>query len=254
MSDWAVQRLTIEEEGAYRRLLDHQWLNGSVPAELWELSIICKNMPLVRMRKIWARLIGLFPDVGEGRLQNGRLERIREERESFRRKQRENGTKGAAKRWPADSQRHGDPIANSEPDGSSSLPLPLPLPENNNNPTAAPARRELEGAVRAAIGSDACEALDRVLRSTGNPGGVINHLARALAVSPTLIPTGPGGRGRDPKQVAIALVEFANGDRPTWNASYFDGCCNRVTARMANPAAPERTAAPASGKRIRSLA
>lgn len=32
--DEAVKLMTYEEEGIYRRLLDHQWLHGGIPGDI----------------------------------------------------------------------------------------------------------------------------------------------------------------------------------------------------------------------------
>lgn len=83
MADGAVVPMTLEEEGAYRRLLDSQWLNGFIPNEMWDIASICKHVPMSRMRKLWVRIGPLFPETSPGQLQNGRLERVRNERVEF---------------------------------------------------------------------------------------------------------------------------------------------------------------------------
>ncbi|MGH7511524.1 MAG: DUF1376 domain-containing protein [Gemmatimonadales bacterium] len=100
-SDEPVQLMTLEEEGAYRRLLDFQWLNGSIPADVRQLARICKNVPVQRMRRIWGALQPCFMAV-EGdptRLFNRRLERVRAESQEFREAQARKGRLGAEARW-----------------------------------------------------------------------------------------------------------------------------------------------------------
>lgn len=110
-ADEPVQLMSLAEEGAYRRLLDHQWLHGSIPGDVESLARICKNTPVKEMRKIWAKIEPCFIRM-EGqppRYQNRRLERVRNERKSFINKQSENGKKGAEARWKG---KHGDGGAN----------------------------------------------------------------------------------------------------------------------------------------------
>jgi uncharacterized protein YdaU (DUF1376 family) len=110
-ADEPVQLMSLSEEGAYRRLLDHQWLHGSVPGDIPSLARICKNVPVKEMRKMWPALEGCFTRM-EGqppRLQNRRLERVRQERKAYLDKQVESGKRGAAARW-RDKGSHGEPI------------------------------------------------------------------------------------------------------------------------------------------------
>jgi uncharacterized protein YdaU (DUF1376 family) len=100
-ADEPVQLMTLAAEGAYRRLLDHQWLHGSVPGELTQMARICKNITVREMQKIWPSIEGCFTRM-EGqppRLQNRRMERVRTERQEFREKRSAAGKKGAEAAW-----------------------------------------------------------------------------------------------------------------------------------------------------------
>lgn len=115
-ADEPVQLMTLAEEGAYRRLLDHQWLHGSIPGDVEALACICKNTPVKEMRKIWARVEPCFVRM-EGqppRYINRKLERVRQERKAFIDKQSESGKRGAEARWrqkQSDGDPNGEPIA-----------------------------------------------------------------------------------------------------------------------------------------------
>lgn len=74
-----TQLLDLAEDGAYRRLLDYQWLHREIPdsprdlAKVWGVSV-------VRAKRLWARLQGYFPppeDNPTGPRLNRRLERER---------------------------------------------------------------------------------------------------------------------------------------------------------------------------------
>jgi uncharacterized protein YdaU (DUF1376 family) len=134
-ADEPVQLMTLAAEGAYRRLLDHQWLHGSVPGELTQMARICKNITVREMQKIWPSIEGCFTRM-EGqppRLQNRRMERVRTERQEFREKQSANGKRGAEARW------HQSPDG-SDPNGGGNgggMPTPLATPMARNSSALA---------------------------------------------------------------------------------------------------------------------
>ena len=130
-ADEVVQLMSLGQECAYRRLLDHQWLHGSIPSDLGQLARVCKNISLREMRKIWPGIAQCFVSVPDepGRLQNRRLERIRNERKEHRAKQVEGGKKGAQTRW-------GPSKGDESPDGSPNG-LPNDEPSRNNGLASA---------------------------------------------------------------------------------------------------------------------
>lgn len=140
LADVAVITMTLEEEGAYRRLLDSQWLNGFVPAEIWDIAAICKNVPVARMRKMWVRLGPLFPELVPGKLQNGRLERVREERAAFMQRQTDKGRQGANTRWHGDSRGIAGPMPG---------PIPETWPDDSSpSPSSSPSSKEASSSAR----------------------------------------------------------------------------------------------------------
>ncbi|HEY5085926.1 MAG TPA: DUF1376 domain-containing protein [Gemmatimonadaceae bacterium] len=100
-ADEPVQLMTLEEEGAYRRLLDHQWLHGSIPCDVVAIARICKNTPRARMVKLWAAIAPCFvaDDSAPSRLQNRRLERERARSAAYRERQSAAGKLGAEAAW-----------------------------------------------------------------------------------------------------------------------------------------------------------
>lgn len=54
-TDEAARNLTLDEEGAYHRLLRHAWINGSIPDDLKRLAGICR-IPIQTMRRLWPAL------------------------------------------------------------------------------------------------------------------------------------------------------------------------------------------------------
>jgi uncharacterized protein YdaU (DUF1376 family) len=108
--------MSLAEEGAYRRLLDHQWLHGSIPGEVGQLAKICKNVSAREMRKMWGTIEPLFQRMpGQPpRLRNGKLERVRADREAFIKHQRQSGSAGGKKRWEKERER----LASEQPDSN----------------------------------------------------------------------------------------------------------------------------------------
>jgi uncharacterized protein YdaU (DUF1376 family) len=94
-----VQQMTLEAEGAYRRLLDHQWLNGTIPNDIRALARICRNIRPTRMQKLWVMIEPCFvPTDPPTALVNRRLERVRREREAYTEERAESGRKGGLQR------------------------------------------------------------------------------------------------------------------------------------------------------------
>lgn len=104
LSSSRVMRMTLEAEGAYRRLLDFQWMDGSIPADVEELAGLCR-VTASKMRILWRTVGPCFEHVAgdEKRLQNPRLERARREMTEFAERRSEAGRRGAAitngRRW-----------------------------------------------------------------------------------------------------------------------------------------------------------
>ncbi len=248
-ADEPVMLMSLEQEGAYRRLLDHQWLHGSIPADLGQLAVICKMLPAARMRSVWAGVSRCFEAVeGTDRMVNPRLERVRDTAEEHRERQRQNGSKGAQKRWQKDGDTNGDTISGAtiSPVAKNSSALPLPIPDNYTTTTA------VADAVFGALPDDARDSLANLCRASTNPAGLIDDLARLMAVHPNVIPTGAGMRGESPDVVGVCLVELANSGRPTWNAAYFKGMLRKAKQRP--PETPSGKAETPSQKILRMAA
>ena len=98
--DGPVIQMDLAAEGAYHRLLDYQWLHGSIPADTKAQAAICKNIPLKTMTHLWVQLEPCFqPLAGEpGKLINQRLERVRLEAEEKHQERSASGKKGAEAR------------------------------------------------------------------------------------------------------------------------------------------------------------
>lgn len=98
-ADEHVKLMTMQDEGIYRRLLDHQWLHGSIPADLHQIQILLKYIHFTSLLRSWERVqICFVPlDGAPGRLINRRLERQRVARDNFIELQRLKGHLGGTK-------------------------------------------------------------------------------------------------------------------------------------------------------------
>lgn len=52
-TDERAKKLTLEQEGAFHRLLRHAWINGSIPADIELISGLCRARSRLQMGRIW---------------------------------------------------------------------------------------------------------------------------------------------------------------------------------------------------------
>lgn len=98
--DWLVDtaRMTLEEEGAYARLLAHQWIEGPLPADLRQLARIL-GVGVKKMASLWATLGKHFPKVNADAIANRRLEDERRKQVEYREMQAKRGQASAKARF-----------------------------------------------------------------------------------------------------------------------------------------------------------
>lgn len=92
-----VQMLTLEEEGAYLRLLCSCWQHGSIPSDLAQLAKLIGKGATPALAASIAHMFTEAPQ--KGRLIHDRLETERSKQAEYRAAQSGNGRKGAEKRW-----------------------------------------------------------------------------------------------------------------------------------------------------------
>ena len=127
LTDLNVVGMTLEEEGAYRRLIDYCWLNGSIPADGRRMAPLCKCGP-EKMAELWPSIAPCFRThpTDPKLLIHPRLEKELEKQDRYREMKSEAGRAGARARWSA---ARGDP-----PDASATI---LPLAKNGS-PSPSP--------------------------------------------------------------------------------------------------------------------
>ena len=81
---------TVDEVGMYWRLLEAQWVNGSLPNDVERLARIAGCGPK-KFSRGWKIVSSKFKLNGDGRFQNKRLEETREAQRKYRELQRESG-------------------------------------------------------------------------------------------------------------------------------------------------------------------
>lgn len=96
LADEHVQLMTLEEEGAYIRLLAFCWREGSIPSDLDALSRLCKGASTTLLSKVVPRF---NRSVENGsRLVHARLETERKKQQEWREKSAQGGKASAHKR------------------------------------------------------------------------------------------------------------------------------------------------------------
>jgi uncharacterized protein YdaU (DUF1376 family) len=106
-SDEAVKLMTYEQEGIYRRLLDHQWLHGSIPALPNQIAMLVPKVALKRFLSIWPGISGKFTNKGD-RLVNQKLEKVRAATAAFKAQKAAAGKASAAAREQQNSNSRTD--------------------------------------------------------------------------------------------------------------------------------------------------
>lgn len=146
LSSSKVQRMTLEAEGAYIRLLAYNWQDGSIPADVSELAKLCKTTPK-KMAVLWdchLRQCFVPTDADPDRLVNLKMEAIREGLVTYSQGQSDNGKLGAEKRWGR--HKHGDSGAIKSPmanDSSSVFNLQSSVKGNSEKQNSPPREPDL---------------------------------------------------------------------------------------------------------------
>lgn len=127
LADENVQLMTLEEEGAYIRLLSYCWREGSIPADTGSLSRLCKNAD----NQIIGVVIKCFiPSHNDpSRLVHQRLENERGKQADWRKKSSDGGKKGAASRW-----KSGNSVGNKS---GHKVVTPPPIPNDDSSSSSS---------------------------------------------------------------------------------------------------------------------
>jgi len=126
--EWIVgtMHLSLEEQGAYKRLLDYEWLEDGLPDNPVILAKILGQTSR-KFARIWAAVSDFFPLCDDGLRRNPRLNRERAKYRYFHDLQSAKGKRSAQLRASRGSTAV-QPGGNRHPNRKSTVPLPLPLP------------------------------------------------------------------------------------------------------------------------------
>jgi hypothetical protein len=135
--DEAVKLMSYEQEGIYRRLLDHQALHGSIPADPKQIAMLAPKVPHQRFLRLWDGIRDKFAADGSGRLINDKLARTQGEYSTYLAGKSAAGQRGAQQRWQLDSTPDGTPDGNAvtDPVANGWPPLALALPSAIDPPS-----------------------------------------------------------------------------------------------------------------------
>lgn len=116
LADLDQAAMTLEEVGAYIRLLAWAWREGPLPSDLKRLARILA-IPERKLRALWPALAPCWTMRDDGTMVNERLERERQRKDEVSLQRSVLGSKGAAARWQkpddGDGKGHDDAIANA---------------------------------------------------------------------------------------------------------------------------------------------
>ena len=118
-NDEAVKLMTYEQEGIYRRLLDHQALHGSIPAIPTQIAMLVPKVSLKRFLVLWSAIAGKFTNQNS-RLVNLKLERVKAGTAKFKADKEAAGRASAAAR----AEQNGSSQPNSRRTGPSTAAEP----------------------------------------------------------------------------------------------------------------------------------
>ena len=105
LTDENVEVMSLEEQGAYRRLMDYEWLHEGLPNDIEVLAKLCRITP-AQFKKLWENIGICFDENRAGtRLTHPRLKSERAKQDEWREKSRVGGKRSAKLR--ADKSKGG---------------------------------------------------------------------------------------------------------------------------------------------------
>lgn len=135
LADEKVSLMTLEEEGAYIRLVAYCWREGSIPADLEMLSRLCKGASSNSVRVVTSCFKQHPTD--PLRLVHKRLESEAAKQKEWRAKSADGGRRSAEKRWGARSDANSVDIGKSAVTTPISTPSTLVQPNGNSSSSSS---------------------------------------------------------------------------------------------------------------------
>lgn len=121
LCDANVMAMSLEELGAYWKLVSVCWLELGLPGTETGLARLLQ-IPAARFRKLWPALERCFVLDEQGRYQHPRLNKERAKQDEYRARQAEKGRKSGANRKATEDEPEGNREATEpEPEGNSAI-------------------------------------------------------------------------------------------------------------------------------------
>jgi len=136
-----VQRMSLEEEGAYVRLLAYNWTDDSIPSDIGKLARMCKTTRR-KMQAMWDGILhecfGPLPG-NPDRLTSPRLEHERQKQAEFRLRKIEAGKNGGLESGRSRREAKRSTALNLlEADAKQNEPLQSPSPSSKEETPKPP--------------------------------------------------------------------------------------------------------------------
>lgn len=141
--DLSTAEFTLSEVGAYQRLLNHEWANGSIPGDSIKALSAILRCTASTARSVWNVVSVKFVRGEDGRWRNPKMERVRAEADAFRAKQSENGARGGRPKKPSGNPAETQPLTQTVTQTEakkSLLSLPSSSKEESKEQTPPPRR------------------------------------------------------------------------------------------------------------------
>lgn len=135
LADEKVSLMTLEEEGAYIRLVAYCWREGSIPADAEMLSRLCKGASTTSIRVVTSCFKQCPTD--PLRLVHKRLESEAAKQREWRDKSSNGGRRSAEKRWGTRSDVNSADTGKSAVTTPISTPTPLVQPNCNSSSSSS---------------------------------------------------------------------------------------------------------------------
>ena len=95
MTDQNVAVMSLEEQGAYRLLMDYEWLHTGLPNDTKALASMCR-IPETHFKELWQNIEKCFKPSRDGtRLHHPRLQSERKKQNKWRKKSKAGGLRSA---------------------------------------------------------------------------------------------------------------------------------------------------------------
>ena len=125
LTDEKVEVMSLEEQGAYRRLMDSEWLHAGLPRDTKDLAKMCK-VTHARFLKLWPPIERCFKvQRGGKRLVHPRLASERRKQDLHKAAKSKGGKAGAKARW-------GDSPEVAETLDDDSIAIDVPMAKNGS--------------------------------------------------------------------------------------------------------------------------